>query len=87
MTKLTIPDGWKLEPYSENKGYEDYFVLRSPDPHNFTCTLAFEKDEYKRGYRSGFSTSGPLTSTKNYSRHGWRQVLVNSAVDYLSGLL
>ncbi len=41
-------------------------------------------DWSKRGFRSGYSSHGSLTSTKKYTGRGWRAELTKDAVAWLS---
>lgn len=68
----TLPEGWTSEAYRHD------------------CTVIHRKpyglvtiDWTKRGFRSGVSSTGRLTSTAKYMGRGWRQRLVADAVQSL----
>lgn len=82
---LRIPKGWTLEPLER---LPDYALLSTPSPR-YMATVDFRL----RGFRSGYSTSGRLFGDewnkrrKNYGGRGWKQALVDDAVDHLREVL
>jgi hypothetical protein len=82
---VIIPEGWKLEPLPRQP---DYALLSVPsDPYMVTIDFG------KRGLRTGYSTSGRFLGEewnrprKKYGGRGWKQALVDDAVDHLREVL
>lgn len=73
----TLPEGWTSETIDEH-----HTVLRSPFG---MVTVCWGKGSWyaTRGYRSGWSTIGRLTSTAGYEGRGWKERLVADAVKWL----
>jgi hypothetical protein len=85
LTKLQIPDGWKLEG---ERMIGDQALLVAPiDGTQYMATIDFSN----RGYRSGCVYTGRFVgddflkkkTRKTYTGRGWAQQLVNDAVDFL----
>lgn len=73
----TLPEGWTSEVQGEH-----HTVIRSP----FGCvTVCWGRglDYRTRGFRSGLSSIGKLTSKGRYEGRGWMQRLVTDAVKWL----
>lgn len=79
MSDINLPEGWKSEqmPYSRN-----ILVIDSPRGEGFVSV-----DFDTRGFRGGMSMSGPLMRHGVYSGRGWRQRLVDDAVEWLRGII
>ena len=78
---LRVPEGWLLEPLPRS----DYVLISTPPPLRLMATIDFRL----RGFRSGYSQSGPLVSEtwnkrrKQYGGRGWKQKIVDDAVKWL----
>lgn len=68
-----VPEGWTAEKLSSI----GQALIKSPD--HLMVTVDFRL----RGFRSGLVTTGRMTSTKTYNGRGWKQLLVNDAVQHL----
>jgi hypothetical protein len=75
-TPLKLPEGWTVEQR------DGYAILHHPSPRSGYVTVDWDC----RGFRSGYSTAGRLTSTKTYRGRGWREMLVRDAVAWLSSV-
>lgn len=81
-----IPAGWKLEPLER---LPDHRLISTPSPHFYMATVDF----HARGFRSGYSVSGRFVDEewnkkrKKYGGRGWKQLLVDDAVDHLQKVL
>lgn len=75
MTDLKLPDGWTSEHYV---GCGTSITW----PAHGGVTIDWER----RGFRSGYSVTGALTSTAKYTGRGWKQRLVDDAVAWLRGV-
>jgi hypothetical protein len=78
---MELPQGWTSEDVRFSEG--DYLVIRRPDGY---ASLSVTIDLKKRGFRSGFSTTGPMSSQGSYSGRGWRDRLVAHAVGWLEAI-
>ncbi len=70
-----IPEGWTLEVLKP--AALDQVLIQSPD--HLMVTVDFDR----RGFRSGLVMNGRMTSKKTYTGRGWKQTLVNDAVQHL----
>ena len=83
--KLRIPEGWAIESLERRP---DFALITTPSPLRYMVTVDFRA----RGFRSGYSTTSKFvgeewnTQRKKYGGRGWRQMLVDDAVDHLRGL-
>jgi hypothetical protein len=78
---FVVPDGWLLEGLPKQP---DFALLSTPPPCSYFVTLDFRL----RGYRNGYSTIGMLVGKwdakrKKYGGRGWKQQLVDDAVEHL----
>lgn len=82
---VVLPEGWTLEMLPRQP---DYALLSAPSGR-YMVTLDFRK----RGFRSGYSTTGLLVGEawnkkrKMYGGRGWRQKIVDDAVASLQEVL
>jgi hypothetical protein len=72
-----LPSGWT---YRDVDG--DGAVLLITHPTGGMVTLDFER----RGFRTGYSTTGSVASTGTYKGREWRLRLVADAVAYLKNI-
>lgn len=83
---FVVPDGWLLEGLPAQP---DFALLSTPPPCSYFVTIDFRM----RGFRSGYTTIGRLvgeewnTKRKKYGGRGWKQTLVNDAVEKLREVL
>lgn len=76
----TLPNGWHSEEVRCGQT-----LLKMPsgiDGPGGYVTIDWDR----RGFRSGYSTSGRLTSTEKYAGRGWKEKLVADAVAWLQGV-
>lgn len=74
---VELPAGWTVEKLG---AYDDHWTLVASALGGITI------DWKKRGYRLGWSSVGPLSSTKKYGGKGWRQQLIRDAIARLQGV-
>lgn len=72
-----FPQGWTYEPI-QPKNF--FLLIRSPDG------LMVTVDFFKRGFRSGYVTTGRMTSTSKYTGRGWKNKLVTAGIKWLDGV-
>lgn len=75
----TLPPGWS----SEVAGNSHLLIIATVETLKLYITLDFDK----RGYRNGYSTTGPMDSTTVYVGRGWKEQLISDAVQRLRSVL
>jgi hypothetical protein len=73
---VELPEGWKVEQWGSDG---TCWTIVAGALGGVTI------DWKKRGYRLGWSSLGPLSSTKKYAGTGWKQRLIRDAIDRLRG--
>lgn len=74
-----IPQGWTQE---QPRHIKDIVVFHAPEKKGMVSV-----DFKQRCFRSGWSSWGPATSTKQYLGRGWKASLIADAVEWLNGVL
>jgi hypothetical protein len=75
---MKLPAGWTSEDVKHSDG--DYIVIRRPDGH---VSLSVTIDLKRREFRAGYAMTGPMLSHGTYSGRGWRDYLINAAVEWI----
>lgn len=81
MIDCKLPPGWTSEGRDKR-----HTVLRCPEVGYVTIDWGRGDWYSTRGYRSGISTTGPLTNKTNYEGRGWKKRLLADAIAHLQGV-
>lgn len=71
--KVKVPEAWRAEELREG----DYLLISGLDG---MVTVDFRH----RSYRGGYSTTGPVIAGGTLTGRGWKQKLVDQAVQWLT---